>query len=381
MPTIEEARKKAIDDAAAVGVSADKVDPNYVSAVASGNTSGYINSAQRLGRSKGYSSSLTKKTVTDTNNSNIINSEYRSNEKALLAALRSSIQKSMSKYQTNINNADSMYQPQINQSEVDRNNDARTVAEAAANVGDRGGNMQMSVLGNQVAASNRLNNIGLQKQQYINQNQQAINDIQDAGNQQELQIINSNNSDRLKALLGQGNLDRNFNYQLGRDTIADNRYDTEYADKKSLAEAAATSAAIANAQKNAMTLFEKMGYATPEIAAALGIPEGTTTADYKQMLYNTNKPYYNPNSNYRSSGIKVKDYYNDLNDMMKAGNFNSETGKFEPRYSVSQIIDRLKKLPIDNESKAAIANSLGLPDAEQINNILSGATNLLNFGW
>lgn len=45
-----------------------------------------------------------------------------------------------------------------------------------------------------------------------------------------------------------------------------------------------------------MKLFEQTGYATPEIAAALGIQEGTTSLDYANTAYDINKPYYSPNT-------------------------------------------------------------------------------------
>lgn len=55
-------------------------------------------------------------------------------------------------------------------------------------------------------------------------------------------------------------------------------------------------------QKTAMYLFNQIGYATPEIANALGIPVGTTTLDYLQTQYTTNKPYFKPTATRTSGG-------------------------------------------------------------------------------
>lgn len=105
-------------------------------------------------------------------------------------------------------------------------------------------------------------------------------------------------------------------------------------------------------QKNALELWKQIGYATPEISAILGIPQGTTTQDYmtavsdsayKQGMlsndtlktqYDINKPYYNPNTENKE---KTKsDYFDEYDQMINnkvaslSGKFNNNKGQWEP---------------------------------------------------
>lgn len=58
----------------------------------------------------------------------------------------------------------------------------------------------------------------------------------------------------------------------------------------------------AQAQDYYLNLLKITGYATPEISQALGIPQGTTTLDYVNTMYDVNKPYFKPTATRTSGG-------------------------------------------------------------------------------
>lgn len=69
-----------------------------------------------------------------------------------------------------------------------------------------------------------------------------------------------------------------------------------YKQQVSSAQATAQAKADATTYDRAWQQFEKLGYVTADIAQILGLPVNTTTAAYKKIQYDLNKPYYAPKS-------------------------------------------------------------------------------------
>jgi hypothetical protein len=70
--------------------------------------------------------------------------------------------------------------------------------------------------------------------------------------------------------------------------------------------------------EQAFKMFETTGTASGWVAQALGLPEGATTRQYLDTLYDVGKPYYSPNSGGGSGGSTANQQFTQMMTVWKA---------------------------------------------------------------
>ncbi|MFW9968613.1 MAG: hypothetical protein ACFFDF_00335 [Candidatus Odinarchaeota archaeon] len=126
-------------------------------------------------------------------------------------------------------------------------------------------------------------------------------------------------------------------------------------------------------QEQAYKLLQQIGYATPEIAQALGIPEGTTTTQYQQTQYNIEKPYYAPQRQTANAYLTDPSFAEEINFI----NQNPDTALTEiqnnsdaliAKYGVNGYDDLVKRATPQQEKGISSTDYLTDPDfAEEVN--------------
>jgi hypothetical protein len=132
-------------------------------------------------------------------------------------------------------------------------------------------------------------------------------------------------------------------------------------------------------QKDALAMFKELGYATPEIAKILGIPENAKTTDYIKTQYDTSKPYYkeSSSSNGDSNTLKKSPYFESLNDNVygfvkglsdkqdKAGNplsnYINKVGTVEHKQFTIMITNAINNGIITSSEGEMLFNLYGVP--------------------
>lgn len=121
-------------------------------------------------------------------------------------------------------------------------------------------------------------------------------------------------------------------------------------------------------KKNAMDIFEKTGYATEEIAKALGIPIGTTTPEYERMKYEIRKPYYNPNTGNNKFDSNRLGTFDDYNQNIRASfvtqardEYGQPTGRTViDKQGIINFVNNLMVNGVDTNIVYSLMNAWGL---------------------
>jgi hypothetical protein len=174
----------------------------------------------------------------------------------------------------------------------------------------------------------------------------------------------------LQSYIDQMNLDRAFNYQMGRDTVADTRWNKQF-------EADERQRAIENEyrnrsldenirQFNARYGLDLRQLNLQEANAAienayrqrqLSLDEARQALDEAKFIYNQSVDQQQQ-SNY-NQGV-FRQYLEDVRNMLNEVSDYDENGYPITRYSNDQIIQYVRNLPITWEEKAQILNALGI---------------------
>lgn len=167
-------------------------------------------------------------TTTGTANSqaiiDMITQAFADQQAAQLAKIQGGVNDAVTAQQQIITRAPQQFQPLRDQSEVQRVQAARRLAEYAANRGDNGGIGRMEQLTNDTAGANRLNDLNQQQQNVIDDANTEIARLQANGKLDEAGAVASIAQAKLQALVSQANADRDYNYQIGRDAVTDNQW-------------------------------------------------------------------------------------------------------------------------------------------------------------
>lgn len=91
-------------------------------------------------------------------------------------------------------------------------------------------------------------------------------------------------------------------------------YLTAARNQKIAAQNSAKSEAASENYDRAFKMFQTLGTASGWVAEALGLPEGATTEDYMNTLYNVSRPYYKPSTG-TTSGTTENQRFNQLMDL------------------------------------------------------------------
>ena len=154
-------------------------------------------------------------------NSAMIQQMFEQQKQAVLAQLKQSIAASKSKYQTQLSEAPDQYRNLRNTVSTNYYQSLPRLQEALANTGNLNSGMgrQEQLIAN-TAMQNDINALNTQQQQYENQINTAISDLERSGSQQELQIASENAANLLQALISEGNRVSQESYQRLQDALA-----------------------------------------------------------------------------------------------------------------------------------------------------------------
>jgi hypothetical protein len=130
-----------------------------------------------------------------------IQAKYKANTEALTAALKQRIAESVQSQTGLISTAGQRYDPLKAQSELGKEQQLRSAMERASLSGDRGGVGRMEALGVQTAGEQRLSDINLQQQNFVNQANMEIERLNNEGRYQEAQIMAEQKSKELQDIM------------------------------------------------------------------------------------------------------------------------------------------------------------------------------------
>jgi hypothetical protein len=244
-----------------------------------------------------------------------IDNVYDQQRKSLIAQLKASIAKAKGGYTDMINKAPQTFQPLRNQTELTKEQQLRSALERNAATGDRGGIGRQGLLGINTAAGNQMNQIDLQQQNVINDANSAISSLDEQAAFEESSITADMASQKLQALLGeQTRIDELNRDQTEKaeelktkmseddrqrfiDTIG--RYSNDFtAQRNQIRDDGDPSndwqipyleREAQNKRAEAQAKYQRQGYVSEDIAAALGLKVGTMTDAYKMSLQTANQ--------------------------------------------------------------------------------------------
>ena len=122
---------------------------------------------------------------------------------SLVAQLKQRIAESVQAQQANIAKAPQTYDPLRAESEVRKSQDLRSALERSSVLGDRGGIGRSEALLSQTEGENRLTDINLQQQNYIDQANQEISRLQSEGRYEEARIVADQANQLSQSLIGE----------------------------------------------------------------------------------------------------------------------------------------------------------------------------------
>jgi hypothetical protein len=122
---------------------------------------------------------------------------------SLVAQLKQRIAESVQAQQANIARAPQAYDPLRAESEVRKSQDLRSALERSSVLGDRGGIGRSEALATQTAGENRLTDINLQQQNYIDQANQEISRLENEGRYEEARIVADQANQLAQNLIGE----------------------------------------------------------------------------------------------------------------------------------------------------------------------------------
>lgn len=127
--------------------------------------------------------------------------ESKSTTDALVQALRQRISESKAQQEQLIAQAPQTYDPLRAESEVRKSQELRSALERASVRGDRGGIGRSEALATQTAGDNRLTDINLQQQNFIDQANSEIASLESQGRYEEAQIVAEQKAQLLQNLM------------------------------------------------------------------------------------------------------------------------------------------------------------------------------------
>lgn len=148
-------------------------------------------------------SNVTSDLSSRNNNIQNIQDLYGEQNNALIAALKQRISESVAGQEQIKAQAPQQFDPLRASSEVAKSSDLRSALERSANLGDRGGVGRSEALATQLAGESRLNQINLAQQNVIDQADAEIARLNNEGRFQEAQIIAGNRAQMIQSLLGE----------------------------------------------------------------------------------------------------------------------------------------------------------------------------------
>lgn len=203
---------------------------------------------------------------------------YSSLNSQIEDANQAAVKQGMNRLQSQIPGLNQGYDNAARQAYILSMQSKKALPQQLATQGATGGATETAMLGLDTSYQNNLSNINTQRQNSIQDINNAIVDLQNSGdlasaeqvlgnNQQALSAYQNmlNNSASYNQWLANYQADRadtqwNQNYQVGRDTVNDNRYNNEYADSTKQQE-----------YNNILNRLS-MGLITPNDAVNLGVP-------------------------------------------------------------------------------------------------------------
>ena len=174
---------------------------------------------------------------------------------------------------------------------------------------------------------------------------------------------------------------KEFDYRTGRDAISDERYSTEYQDRRSdIAWEREWQTSKDNPAYRMQLLQEKMAEFDLENAQNpnslenqarraqiantwQNVQAGKISIDRAKWEFDNLKAGLNADGTERTTkdGLGYKDYVGMGMDMLSRGSYDSTLKQFSKMYSTSDVLNWVKGLPLSPEAKAQLANDLGLP--------------------
>lgn len=191
---------------------------------------------------------------------------------------QAAVRQGMNRLQSQIPGLNQGYDNAARQAYIMSMQSKKALPQQLAMQGATGGATETAMLGLDTSYQNNLSNINTQRQNSINDINNAIVDLQNTGDLNSAEQVLGNNQAALSAYQNMLNNSASFNqwlanfnanrsdaqweqnYQTGRDAINDNRYNNEYADVQKQQE-----------YKNILNRLN-MGLITPNDAVALGVP-------------------------------------------------------------------------------------------------------------
>lgn len=171
--------------------------------------------------------------ATQPSTADMIKQQYDQALASRTATINKARDESINGYNQQIQGADGQYQPLRNDASYQGSKSLQGLKETMAQQGlfNSGDNLTGQMNINNNTASN-INSLNTQQQDYINKLNQSIAQARANADADIASATADTTSQKLNALVNQANADRTFDYQKGRDTISDNRYNTEYADSR-----------------------------------------------------------------------------------------------------------------------------------------------------
>lgn len=203
--------KKIQEEAQSVGAGAQKIDPAYVQSRLDNTTAQYgqgiidANKPQVNPVVQAMTGGQTTTSVVPqkSNISDMIKEGSKAQTDSILSQIRQRIAESKANQQGLIKQAGQQYDPLRAQSEVAKSQQLRSVLEQSANMGDRGGIGRQEALATQTEGENRLNQINLQQQNFVDSANAEIARLENEGKYQEAQAIYDQKAKELDALMNE----------------------------------------------------------------------------------------------------------------------------------------------------------------------------------
>lgn len=189
------ALQKALSQQASTGAKGP-IDEAYVKTLMIGDDAGYTQGIVDANKPNPIVSAITNSQTTPTVEkqktntlTDMMNQQSKAQTDSILSQIRQRIAESKANQEKLITGANEQYQPLRNQSEVAKSQQLRSVLEQSANMGDRGGIGRQEALTTQTEGENRLNQINMQQQNFVDSANSEIARLENEGRYQEAQAV------------------------------------------------------------------------------------------------------------------------------------------------------------------------------------------------
>lgn len=326
-----------------------KNNPNISLTSYNTDTSGKTVSGQTYGAGGTSSKKKTTSTVVmpqyeqPRDNSAEIERMFEEQKRTALAQLKQAIAASKSKYESQLDVAPDKYRGLRNAVSTNYYKGISPLREALANTGNLNSGMgRQEQLLAATSMQNDINTLNTQQQQYENEINRAIDDLENSGSLQETQIASENASRLMEALIGEGNRVSTESYNRLQDALARNERAAELGYNRS--QDVASSLGYANPYAQYVI--------TPDIQAQLA-PYANDYAAFIQANPGSWLVPYAQNARFQKMLASGDQFADEL------GNYRS------PEYLSGQLDDEYRRAQI--ASTKALADSRNTPDAPPVN--------------